>query len=393
MSTLAKFIETDLEKNPVSLKNDFFDQVAFSRSVFRAFKNWASSARNGDFGEFNFRMEADGFTHLNFKNEKAFPFLPVDSDQSFVEYETRIMQLTQGKRFQAIVNNLTSWDNELWNFSTQFLNEFFSHTGILARDLETALFIGNFPYTPVGVHWDGDPVLTLMIHGSKTMHAWPKRKWESLNGSRPELNYGSYIKDGITVTGNEGDWIHCPSDLYHVFEPNGLGVNFSFSFGGASLRRSVNDKAIARIGESLPDLSKGFNDFVKVKKNGQVVVAKGFVNFVSRCKENFRTSIKPMIERLWLKRLSSFSLAQPFKQISSEEGHFIQLNGQRVYVLELASKMILVFKGNEFEMKKSKAIKVQIQKLNRGGTVHRKNLNRDLFQWLNSNGAVVRDEV
>ncbi len=385
MNELKKFILNDLERNAVKFKNVFFDQEKFKEAVFRAFKKWGQNAKNGDDGELNVRIEADGFTHLTFTNENAFCFLPNEEDDSFQSYEKRMMKLTNGKRFQTVIGDLPSWDLELWTMTNDFLDHFFQETGILARKIEAGLFVGNFPYTPVGVHWDGDPVLTLMLNGSKTMRAWPKLLWEKIHGPRPETNYQHLIEKGFSVTGHSGEWIHCPSDFYHVFETNGLGINFSLSFGGLSTRQTPHINAIEQLGSNWNVKKKRKLKF-KVDKSGLVKAPIHLLKDAKNGRDALLKSIDQNLIRDWLTRRSRHSLFGPIRK-EPKKGNEINLNGNKIFFVVYNNQLELAFNGHSLSLKNSKKIRSQIDFLNKGESLPIKNLSKQFTQWLLSTGA------
>lgn len=388
MDQLKTFIANDFERNAVVFKNMLFDQPRFTEAVFRAFKRWGRRTRSEEDGEFNVRTEAPGFSHLTYQNQTANSFLPREEDTSFLAYEKRIMKMTKGLRFQAVVNDLPAWDQELWEMVTSVLDNFYQTTGILARKIETGLFIGNFPYTPVGVHWDGDPVLTLMLEGSKTMRAWPKKLWEDIHGPRPECNYNSYLDRAYSVTGQKGEWIHCPSDFYHVFETPSLGVNFSLSFGGIATKQSPHSTAIESIGQ-LWKTNK--IQSLKLKdicsETGEVKIPIDFIQSAEVARKYILQN-KAGLDHEWMRLQSSRSLSAPLKlstkpKISSS----ISFYPKSVLWKRTGDFVEIAANGNTKSFKKPKSIDKQLAEISAGKSVPIKNLGQEISKWLLKCGA------
>ncbi len=393
---LAKFIRNDLEKKASVIKNNFFDQEKFHEAVFRAFLHWASIARSGEDGELRVRVEADspGLTHLVYEDEVAFRFLPTPNDHSFHDYERRIMAMTGGRRFQVVISDLQAWDMELWDMISDFLAEFYRHTGMLSGKIQPGLFIGNYPYTPLGVHWDGDPVLTLMLVGSKTMRAWPKKLWEQIHGPRPELNYSAFNDRAFCVTGNEGDWIHCPSDFYHVFETEGLGVNFSLSFGGLATLQTPHKKAVELMSESWEVGAEDLLQDSKVNQStGKAQPPRRLMTLAKKMSSAIpknNTDPSPLID--WTKREGSFSLNAPLrsKRVSGVNRLVVSRPGGFFLWKRFGSMVILAANGHVRTFKLSKVVDKSLRALVSGQSVDPRKIGGQLVStWLLECGAVI----
>lgn len=124
------------------------------------------------------------------------------------------------------------------------------------------------------------------------------------------MNYSAFNDRAFCVTGNEGDWIHCPSDFYHVFETEGLGVNFSLSFGGLATLQTPHKKAVELMSESWEVGAEDLLQDSKVNQStGKAQPPRRLMTLAKKMSSAIpknNTDPSPLID--WTKREGSFSL-------------------------------------------------------------------------------------
>lgn len=218
---------------PQSFPNKLIPQKEFEATVFDAFKNWGTYARSNGCTGIRFRVESNNIriNHYVYRDNEAKRFLPIESDKSFKDYEARILKQTNGRLFQGVVNNLQRFSSKLYDSTRVLLDGLYLQAGFPIHFIETGIFVGNYPFTPHGVHWDYDPVISLMLQGSKKLYTWDKNLWEKIHGPSNSVVYKQYIKSANSAIAKTGEWLLIPKNHFHVLEPNGFAANFSLTMG------------------------------------------------------------------------------------------------------------------------------------------------------------------
>ena len=92
-------------------------------------------------------------------------------------------------------------------------------------------FIGNYGYTPFGVHDDTDHSLLWHLGpATKTAYVWPREKYLSLTGNTlSTLNYQSLLSHANRYELSPGDLLFIPCGDYHLLETRDFSVTLGLT--------------------------------------------------------------------------------------------------------------------------------------------------------------------
>ncbi|MGU3345372.1 hypothetical protein [Pseudomonas monsensis] len=128
-----------------------------------------------------------------------------------------------------ILNRAERWSVQIADFAAQAISEITNHRPILDLNVETVLFIGNYGFSPFGIHKDFDSIKSIhipLLDTKKSMYLWSERDYEILTGSQQNCyDPSSLIETGIRYEYALGDLFFLPPNCYHV----GYSPNFSVS--------------------------------------------------------------------------------------------------------------------------------------------------------------------
>lgn len=155
---------------------------------------------------------------------------------------------TMGSRpFGLIINGGEKWCAPIARFAAQCLAPVVKVLGRAQTTLEATLFVGDYGYTPFGVHVD-DPY-TYVVHfhvgpGSKEMTVIGRGEFEKYSrGRESSFEPEKMIPHGVTYLIEPGDIFLLPPHLYHVGCSSdyslGLAVAVSKYPQGIMIRRNL----------------------------------------------------------------------------------------------------------------------------------------------------------
>jgi 50S ribosomal protein L16 3-hydroxylase len=190
--------------------------------LFRAFVLAASSAPEAIL----FNREIDEGVYSRHATAPPTPEeLPRAEDLSFEGYAERVTRLLAGGRFCIRLVNHAPAVAERVNHFLRGLGE------ALGKEPRVNLvaFVGNYDFTPVGVHTDEDPIFQAVVLGKKRARFWPREVWE--REPRDPHAPDRYLADAESHALSPGQIVFWPARRYHVFECAGLAGALSIGLG------------------------------------------------------------------------------------------------------------------------------------------------------------------
>lgn len=155
-------------------------------------------------------------------------YTPKRTDGSLKGYFDRIAELTQGHSYLLVINHLNVFNQRLWSNAAHFLSGLYERTNKLPFGLvDIDVFLGEYPCTPFGVHYDGATNFMTVPYGTKRMIVWPD------NSSAPvsTRNYEDSRADGIWLDCDSTQMIYWPGFRRHVGEArNGPSASVNLAY-------------------------------------------------------------------------------------------------------------------------------------------------------------------
>ncbi|MDF0604308.1 hypothetical protein HZU77_001405 [Neisseriaceae bacterium TC5R-5] len=175
-----------------------------------------------------FRVYIDGM--LSPKYESEILYASPLGTESFENYVTRV---TAGHKFGIIINGAEQWSDTLARMAKKIFSPVVALQGFNNTTVEVTLFIGNYGYTPFGIHID-DPY-TSVVHFHlgptiKEMTLFEKDQFHRLNGkSKNCFEPEKLIPYGKTYSIKPGDIFLLPPHYYHIGNTNGFSIGIAFA--------------------------------------------------------------------------------------------------------------------------------------------------------------------
>lgn len=152
-----------------------------------------------------------------------------DSSASFEQWIARVIG---HKRFCVTLNGLTKWNDSFHSLLHQRLvRPLLKVAGTPVGGLDFYAFIGNYGFTPFGIHDDGE--LSFLLHlGEETKDAylWPQEVFLKRAG-KPTSNFdfAGLKRWAVRYSLRPGDLLFIPKGVYHVLNSTGFSVTLGFT--------------------------------------------------------------------------------------------------------------------------------------------------------------------
>ncbi|MBB5636240.1 hypothetical protein HDF26_003302 [Pedobacter cryoconitis] len=254
------FTETCVVKNVLS--KDLIDLL--NKEIADSLVNRFEKKDRAGFRVF-FPKEGKGMVNREFIN-----FLyenPPLEDENIVEYCERSFT----DKFGLIVNSVEKYSDNIAVRLRDIVAPLLEKNGIPVCGMHVTVFIGNYGWTPLGIHQDDKGANVIHFHlgpGNKTMYTWDQEKYKELTGLKhnnhdiaPLLPHADKHEFGA------GDLFYMPWNKFHIGFSDELSVGLTFWFVNPS-KTIFLDKVINTF----------FNKCLDAGKDDVIVAQKDFLN-------------------------------------------------------------------------------------------------------------------
>jgi hypothetical protein len=227
-----------------------------------------ASMRTVDFG---YRVFIEGVQQGYKSMEKIYDLPPLE-DEDFEQWANRCFE---DKKFGMIINRGEKFSPKLGQLVSNKILPLLDKIGIPRLGITFTIFIGNYGWTPIGIHTDAKGENVLHFHlgnGSKTMYTWDKEIYESLTTPIERINNVNvepYIPYANEFPYDEGDLYFMPQGEYHIGKSDDLSMGLTLWFNNhvksALSRRTIqviidqflqeNDEILALDKNDITDIS------------------------------------------------------------------------------------------------------------------------------------------
>lgn len=252
MSTASEFYsDSDGFEKPALNRKAFGDELCSQADVLSALRSLSEQEPYGT----GIRVFEDG--GLIAEGQKRVMDNPPVEGESVSQWANRLFG---DKKFGLVVNSAERYNDELTARIAAWFEDVLEVSGFPVGGLEMVFFIGNYGYTPFGVHLDRDQATVFHFNlgpGKKTGFVWPKDDYVSLTGStdfhfKPE----DIIDQAIAHEFGPGDIYAMPSQTYHIARCDELTVDVAV----ALVRMSTHQLADKLVSAFRDDLLKAEED-------------------------------------------------------------------------------------------------------------------------------------
>jgi len=155
---------------------------------------------------------------------------PLDGEDS-TTYFNRILP---GTKFGFVINRTEKFSNEMTKFLTERIQPLIDKMGMPLAGLRTDLFIGNYGWTPFGIHRDikGEHITHFHLGpGRKTIYTWDDEIYkEKAAGKQGNKNVEPMLEFGKKYEFGPGDLYYMPSEVWHVGYSDELSIALVFDY-------------------------------------------------------------------------------------------------------------------------------------------------------------------
>ena len=220
-----QFAARHWEKTPLLIKQPFASHLASEAELFGALVEASEQYRSEGI---KLRPPYNRSIKLRFCIEHSVlmtdieKHLPDAGDKSLEGYLGRIERRLDGREFELIINQLQSYNFQMWSRLRMFFRGLYKLVGIPTENADAAIFIRNQKRTGFGLHKDKASVFMFVLKGRKRMLLWPYEVFKATTDTIVStLDYRQYVGDALVLEGGPGDVIYWPSGYWHIGESDG----------------------------------------------------------------------------------------------------------------------------------------------------------------------------
>lgn len=196
--------------------------------------------------------------------------------EDITQWSARVFE---DKKFGIIINYAEKFSPALAQLLTNLLQPLLQSTGLPLDGMHTTTFIGNYGYTPLGIHQDHDGGNVIHFHlgpGSKIMYNWDAAEYEKLPGAKQNnTEVAPMLPHAQQYPFKTGDLYYMPWNKYHIGFSDELSVGVTVWFDNHSKSDVLNNilEAFKRQYMDMTDLTitspetgpDGFTGFAHVE--------------------------------------------------------------------------------------------------------------------------------
>jgi len=219
----ARFVKRYWEKRPLVIKQPFTTPFITSEETFAGLVASSEEYRAGGDRALNVYVE---YAQLI---AEVWKHLPVPDDGSVAGYKERVTEQFRGQRFGLVAGDFQVYSAQLWLRLRTFLRGLYEVIGIPGAHTNSAVFIGTYEKTPLGLHEADASNFIFVIEGRKRLRVWPSETLQRQGVVTHSLDYERFMGQSIALEGEPGDVIYWPSKYWHIGESvdGGLAVSLS----------------------------------------------------------------------------------------------------------------------------------------------------------------------
>ena len=185
--------------------------------------------------EFGYRVYLDG-KRLGYKEMPQIYDRSPHAEETVADWASRCFG---DKKFGMIINRAEKFNPDLSAWVSDKIAPLLEQKGMPYLGMNFTVFIGNYGWTPLGIHRDerGENVIHFHLgKGGKTMYTWDTAVYEDMTQPLERMNnthIESYLACADEHTFGEGDLYFMPQGVYHVGRSDELSMGLTLWFHNA----------------------------------------------------------------------------------------------------------------------------------------------------------------
>lgn len=304
---------------------------------------------------------------------------PIDKNTSIQDWLNTILKTEE---YCVIINRCEAFNDLYASKISTLTTHLLEGLGIPSDGIITTLIIGNYGYTPFGIHKDSEGACSFNLHlgpGDKILYNWEDSDFECYSDSEKK-NIDHCISSAKAFNFGPEDILFIPANTYHVGYSNDFSISLTFWFNNHNIKRifkrlfsyiesnfvaSLNDKTTDFT--SINKFSNHLEEMIEPISNPKGADRK-LIDLLTEQNEerlyylqsNAGMSSKPIVEELnnniadnfeSISKNCTFCLKKPFKLIATERNQNISiyLRGRKIVIKSHLSIYSLIIRLNSYE--------------------------------------------
>lgn len=223
---------------------------------------------------------------------------PIEPHESLQDFTQRLFA---DQTYGIVLNRATKFHPDLGKRLAPLYQGITEYLGVPWIDLNATIFVGNYGYTPFGVHYDGEAKSVIHFHqgpGKKLMTLWDEETFEEQTGSR--LHYcepEKILPYGTTCQIEAHDTFYLPEGPFHIGNTEEFSMALTVVIKGISVKEWLSNALAEMNSESFdPEVLASYeSDIDEVFESGLVdagVNQQAFGSWVKVALEDYQLSLK-----------------------------------------------------------------------------------------------------
>lgn len=188
--------------------------------------------------DFRFYLGAESMDDEYLRN-KIFPFPPMPGE-SLTGWANRVFP---GLKFGIILNYGEKFSPLLAETIGRYANPLLEKIGIPVNGTCITIFIGNYGYTPLGIHQDHKGENVVHFHlgpGGKVMYNWEADDFKKRGGHQNYMDVEAMLPYATSFPFKKGDLFYMPWDKFHIGHSDELSIGVTLWFNNITRKKMIN---------------------------------------------------------------------------------------------------------------------------------------------------------
>ncbi len=346
---------------------------------------------NFDLEDKGFRLWIEGEKNENLK--KTVVDNPIYKRDSLEDWSK---ELFKDQKFGIILNSGQAYSKKSRDLILSYIKPLIDDR-IPFGGIDFSVFIGNYGWTPIGIHQDHKGSFVLHFHlgpGKKTMYMWEHSNYEK----NFKKNYNLEQIEGLIPFADyicefeEGDVFFMPWDFYHIGNSENLSIGLTVWFNYTTTDGVLNgvwDNVSSNLYKSdlnndtvIPGI-KSLNDTSLVEdvlsNINEKMLNQSLENLMESHINDYAFALK---SNQWFEGVNQKKLGKSTLNVSLLDEESIILNQTGIVMLSVKSEINLFHKGNKVSLLDHKDLQHLINEINKGKILVPKEVLNGLFkEW------------
>jgi hypothetical protein len=188
-----------------------------------------------------------GTTHMDeeYLEKNVYPYPPIPGE-SFEGWAKRVFN---DLKFGIILNFGEKFSPQMAELIGNYAHPLLEKIGIPVNGTCITIFMGNYGYTPLGIHQDHKGENVIHFHlgpGGKIMYNWEADAFKALGGYQNYMDIEKVLPEATAFPFKKGDIFYMPWDKFHIGYSDELSIGVSLWFNNIT-RKKMTDKLLSSI--------------------------------------------------------------------------------------------------------------------------------------------------